>query len=95
MFEFFQVPQITFEYFDLEDDVTGSCSYDNVMVYDGDGDSLRLQACGSDIPDPITGTQRTMRIDFVTDSSMELTGFQLRWESVGTAQSSSGYYATK
>ena len=57
------------------------CSYDWVMIIDGDGSTLLPKTCGSDIPTPIRSHTSTAVIVFHSDHSETFRGFNITWES--------------
>ncbi|XP_060075561.1 cubilin-like [Ylistrum balloti] len=68
---------LTFSAFDVEGISGTTCLFDYVEIRDGTSDTSPLLGhfCGSDIPDPVTTTQSSMRVKFVTDSSVQNLGF--------------------
>merc|ERR1712179_422813 len=71
---------ITFSDFELE--YISDCSYDWVMIIDGDGSTLLPKTCGSDIPSPIRSHTNTAVIVFHSDHSETFRGFKVTWESI-------------
>jgi len=71
---------ITFLDFELEDNP--DCSWDWVMIIDGDGSILLPKTCGSDIPSPIRSHTNTAVIVFHSDHSETFRGFNITWESI-------------
>jgi len=69
---------ITFSDFDLE--VHRFCSYDWLMIVDGDGSTLLSKTCGSDIPAPVRTNTNTAVIIFHSDRSENFRGFNITWE---------------
>jgi len=69
---------ITFSDFELED---YGCSYDWVMIIDGDGSTLLPKTCGSGIPAPIMSHTSTAVVVFRSDSIDTFRGFNITWES--------------
>merc|ERR1719369_282149 len=69
---------ITFSDFDLE--VERVCSYDWLMIVDGDGSTLLSKTCGSDIPAPVRTNTNTAVIIFHSDRSETFRGFNITWK---------------
>jgi len=67
---------LTFLHVDLESST--NCEHDYVKVYDGeDADGTpRTTLCGSTIPLPITSFGSRLTVQFVSDASIERSGFQ-------------------
>ena len=57
----------------------GECLYDYVQISYG---SVEEKYCGSDLPEPIISSGNTMTVTFVSDGSVEFTGFSATWEAV-------------
>ncbi|XP_071156308.1 cubilin-like isoform X2 [Mytilus edulis] len=76
---------LTFSSFDVED--SSDCSYDYVEIRDGtSADSAVLNKfCGSQVPDPVTTTQNSMWVKFVSDGSVHNTGFQATYAASSAA----------
>ena len=68
----------------------GTCSYDWVMIVDGDGSVLLPKKCGSEIPAPVTTNTNTAVVMFHSDGSETKQGFKLKWSTVAPVQS--GYF---
>ncbi len=68
----FQVAQITFTAFTLENAHSSGCIWDWVKVTDG---STVVQRCGTDSPGTFTSSSNTARVEFHSDSSITKTGF--------------------
>jgi len=67
---------VTFLHLDLEN--SNNCEHDHIKVYDGEDviGTPRMTLCGSTIPPPITSFGSTLTVRFVSDRSIERTGFQ-------------------
>jgi len=70
---------ITFSDFELEEN--SDCSWDWLMIIDGDGSTLLPKTCGADIPAPIWSHTNTAVIVFHSDRSQTFRGFNITWES--------------
>ncbi|XP_066938622.1 deleted in malignant brain tumors 1 protein-like isoform X2 [Macrobrachium rosenbergii] len=82
-----QVPQgysihFMWDYLDLEGPSSG-CPYDYVDITDdATGLSLTGRICGSSIPPSVTSHGNLVVVTFISDSSVTLKGFRLRFEAV-------------
>ena len=65
---------ISFNYFDIEDDIR--CLYDWLIIIDGDGTELLPRSCGSEKPELIKTQSNQATIIFYSDSSFTSGGFQ-------------------
>ena len=65
----------------------GECYYDYVSISYG---SVEEKYCGSDLPEPIISSGNTMTVTFVSDGSIEFTGFSATWEAVEESSSGGG-----
>ncbi|PFX16561.1 Tolloid-like protein 2 [Stylophora pistillata] len=76
-FEEFQekLVSLRFTHFDLE--ASGGCDYDYIEVYDGPGtDFPKLgKHCGDDLPSQIRSSTNELLVKFVTDQSVQHSGF--------------------
>ncbi len=68
----FQVAQITFTAFTLENAASTGCVWDWVKVIDG---ATVVQKCGTDSPGTVTTSGNTARVEFHSDYSVTRTGF--------------------
>jgi len=69
--------KLTFEAFDIE--YESNCGYDYVLVSYG---TFSEKYCGSTAPAPIISSGRSMRVQFITDGSVQNTGFSAVWSAV-------------
>merc|ERR1712142_387816 len=76
---------IEFSNFEVENH--SSCSYDWVMIVDGDGSVLMPKKCGSEIPAPVTTNTNTAVVIFHSDYSVNKPGFRLQWKTVASVKS--------
>ena len=78
---------LTFTHVDIE--TSNNCQHDHVKVYDGEdaNGTPRQVVCGSTIPVPITSYGSALLVRFVTDQSIERTGFRAFY-----TESASGLY---
>ncbi|XP_046557391.1 LOW QUALITY PROTEIN: bone morphogenetic protein 1-like [Haliotis rubra] len=74
--------KLTFHDFELEPHQ--ECTYDHIIVFDGDDNSARSlgKFCGSKQPDPITSSGNRMYMVFYSDASVQRKGFHAEHESV-------------
>ncbi|KAF7648099.1 hypothetical protein LDENG_00162070 [Lucifuga dentata] len=79
----------TFTAFQLE---SGSCSYDYVKLYNGPNEQAPLigKFCGNTPPPPNTTTGSNLTVEFKTDSSVSMAGFQMMWYQNGCSVELSG-----
>ncbi|KAF6722152.1 Cubilin [Oryzias melastigma] len=77
-----QAINLTFSSFELESSVT--CRYDYVKVYDGHSMDFPLVGtfCGTSIPAYFLSTGNFLTIQFVTDSSVQMQGFNATYRAV-------------
>ncbi|XP_071787824.1 cubilin-like isoform X2 [Asterias amurensis] len=68
---------LSFSNMDIEQSTTG-CEHDYITLYEGNDDSAPVidQYCGTSIPAPITSFGSALTVSFVSDSSLQLTGFR-------------------
>lgn len=77
---------LTFTHFDLESDSVQrqqGCDYDSLMVYSVVGDMLRKHGkfCGSVLPPTVTSEQHMMRLEFLSDRTIQKSGFAIIFRS--------------
>lgn len=77
---------LTFIHFDLESDSIQrqqGCDYDSLMVYSVVGDMLRKHGnfCGTGLPPTITSEQHMMRLEFLSDRTIQKSGFAIVFRS--------------
>jgi hypothetical protein len=77
LFNIFQI-RIVFEHMELEK--FPGCTYDNISISTRDGIEL-FQGCKYPDPPYIISNSSSVNIKFMTDSSLEKTGFSLFYES--------------
>ena len=67
---------LTFTYIDLE--MYSSCIHDYVAVFDGDNANGTVigRYCGNRIPASMTSQGSSMTVQFVSDPSVQLSGFR-------------------
>ncbi len=68
---------LSFTNMDIEQSTSG-CVHDYVTLYEGNDDSAPVigQFCGNSIPAPITSFGAALTVSFVSDSSVQMTGFR-------------------
>ncbi|XP_062974501.1 astacin-like metalloendopeptidase [Elgaria multicarinata webbii] len=79
---FRKLVSLTFDVFDLQS--SEGCTADYVKVYDGISKSDKVlldKTCGIKIPPTLTSSKNTMLIEFVSDHSVEGTGFRASYTS--------------
>ncbi|KAJ8039372.1 Cubilin [Holothuria leucospilota] len=71
-----KIIQVVFFSFDLEDHP--QCTWDAVVVYDGDSTNAPLLAtfCGSGIPQSVVSSANNLLVKFTSDSSVTSSGFE-------------------
>ena len=72
---------IKLEFLDFDLEADSSCTYDYVVVHDGDTDSadrLGSKACGTTSGGPHVSTSNAMTVKFHSDGSDTRSGFQAR-----------------
>ncbi|PVD37829.1 hypothetical protein C0Q70_00431 [Pomacea canaliculata] len=74
--------KLTFREFGLEPHQ--ECTYDHVVLFDGDDNNARSLGlfCGGATPDPITSSGNSMYMVFYSDASVQRKGFEAEYESV-------------
>lgn len=77
---------LTFTHFDLESDSIQrqqGCDYDSLMVYSVVGDMLRKHGkfCGTGLPPTVTSQQHKMRLVFLSDRTIQKSGFAIIFRS--------------
>ena len=55
------------------------CSWDWLVIKDGDGSTLLDKTCGSTIPDPVRSKGNHVKVIFHSDYSVAKQGFQIEW----------------
>jgi len=75
---------------DLE--TSNGCVHDHVKVYNGEDatGTPRLTMCGSSVPSPITSFGSALTVRFVSDASIERSGFQATY-----TESATGLYSAQ
>ncbi|XP_068201536.1 cubilin-like [Palaemon carinicauda] len=82
-----QVPEgkvisFTWEAFDLEGP-SPSCPYDYVDISENvTGDTLTGRLCGSNIPPPVVSHSNSAVVTFISDASVTMQGFTLKFEAI-------------
>lgn len=73
--------KLTFREFGLEPHQ--ECTYDHVVLFDGDDNNARSLGlfCGGATPDPITSSGNSMYMVFYSDASVQRKGFEAEYES--------------
>ncbi|XP_077124414.1 cubilin [Ranitomeya variabilis] len=68
---------LTFSSFFLEAQVSTTCRYDFVKIFDGSSTNSNLQGtfCGSDVPAQFVSSTNALTVWFVSDMTVELSGF--------------------
>ena len=74
------VISIEFTDFDIEDH--SSCSYDYLMIEDGDGTVLMEKSCGTSLPANILSKTNVVKLRFKTDGSATRRGWRFMWSAV-------------
>ncbi|XP_061094184.1 cubilin [Conger conger] len=79
-----KVVNLTFTSFLLESAFGGSCRYDYIKIFDGDNMNFPLVGtfCGSTVPAPFISSGNFLTVRFVTDSSVNLSGFNATYRAV-------------
>lgn len=74
--------------FDVELPTITGCSNDAVMVFNGpDGNNEMARLCGSNVPEPLTGTRQDMTLVFKTnENALRFGGFTATFEVVDLTQ---------
>ncbi|EFN66210.1 Cubilin [Camponotus floridanus] len=73
---------LTFSHFDLERGTLDTCTYDYLLIMEGDEDNPNTELnrfCGTEFPSKISSTQHQVFITFITDSFIAFNGFRLEW----------------
>lgn len=73
---------LTFSHFDLERGTLDTCTYDYLLIMEGDDDNPNTELgrfCGTEFPSKINSTQHQVFITFITDSFIAFNGFRLEW----------------
>uniref|UniRef100_A0A8D0GFF0 Cubilin n=1 Tax=Sphenodon punctatus TaxID=8508 RepID=A0A8D0GFF0_SPHPU len=75
---------LTFTAFVLEAASSPTCQYDYIKLYDGDNENANLVGtfCGSAVPAPFVSTDNFLTVKFITDFSVEITGFSATYTTV-------------
>ena len=74
--------KLTFQSFDIEKH--RNCKYDSVIVRDGPSATSKMVAtyCGDHLPAEIVSSGNSLWIQFISDDSKELSGFEASWKLV-------------
>ncbi|XP_046880031.1 cubilin [Hypomesus transpacificus] len=75
---------VTFSPFELEGSATTNCRYDSVRIYDGENSNYPLvgKFCGNDVPGPFVSAGNFLTVHFVSDSVIQLKGFNATYRAV-------------
>ena len=68
---------LKFTAFDIE--YHSDCSYDHLMIEDGDGTTLMGKKCGDILPADIVSKSNVVQLHFSTDGSVTKSGWSVDW----------------
>ncbi|ESO84884.1 hypothetical protein LOTGIDRAFT_236092 [Lottia gigantea] len=76
--------RVKLEFEDFELEPHQECTYDHIIVFDGDDNSARSlgRFCGGDKPEPIISSGNRMYMVFYSDASVQRKGFHAKHDSV-------------
>ena len=69
---------LKFTAFDIE--YHSDCSYDHLMIEDGDGTTLMEKNCGDALPADIVSSSNVVKLHFSTDGSVTKSGWSVEWK---------------
>ena len=76
---------LEFTIFDVENDK--KCEFDYLEILDKNKNHLMERKCGSSLPDSITTTTNIVDLVFVSDKSIQKTGWNVTWTAVKQGES--------
>ena len=74
------VVYLHFDAFEIQG--SDNCKFDYLRIMDSDGTTLMDKKCGFELPNDILSTSNIVNLEFVTNSYIANSGWNVRWSAV-------------